>query len=133
MLEAHQRAKNHKTTKQEVIRFEMDLENNISDIIKSIKNKTYRTGKYRIFTVYEPKERVIKALPYKDRIVHQWYVEEFIKPYFLKRFIKDSYACIENKGTHKAVLQIQKYMRTMKRNYGSYFILKCDYLSFVKW
>lgn len=126
MLEAHERAKKHKSNKREVILFEMDLENNIVSLINSIKNKTYKTGKYHTFVIYEPKERIIKALPYRDRIVHQWYVEEFIKPYFLKRFINDTYACIENKGTHRAVLKTQKYMRIMKRKFNNYYILKCD-------
>ena len=126
MLSAHYRAVKNKRKKKEVILFEMDLENNIINLIDDIKNKTYHLGKYREFKVYEPKERLIKSLPYRDRIVHQWYVEEFIKPYFTKRFIKDSYACIELKGTHKAVLALQKYMMIMKRKYGSYYILKCD-------
>lgn len=126
MLEAHYRAVKNKKNKKEVVLYEMDLENNIINLIDSIKNKTYHLGKYREFKVYEPKERLIKSLPYRDRIVHQWYVEEFIKPYFTKRFIKDSYACIETKGTHKAEIVLQKYMRIMKRKYGSYYILKCD-------
>lgn len=106
--------------------YELDLENNIINLIEDIKNKKYHLGKYREFKVYEPKERLIKSLPYRDRIVHQWYIEEFIKPFFTKRFIKDSYACIENRGSHKAALQTQKYMRIMKQKYGSYYILKCD-------
>ena len=81
MLEAHYRAKDGKSSKNEVIIFEMDLETNIIKIIDEIKNGVYKFGKYREFKVYEPKERLIKALPYRDRVVHQWYVEEFIKPY----------------------------------------------------
>ena len=37
------------------------------------------------------------ALPYRDKIVHQWYVEEFIKPIFVPRLIKDTYACIDSR------------------------------------
>ena len=55
------------------------------------------------FTIYEPKERKIKTLNYKDRVVICWYVENFLKPYFKPNFIEDSYACLEGKGTHKAV------------------------------
>ena len=74
----------------------------------------------------EPKKREIQALPYVDRIVHQWYVYEFIKPYVVPRFINDSYACIEGRGTHKAVDRAQEYMRCMKNKYGTYYIVKCD-------
>ena len=96
MLEAHERAKKHKSYKNEVIKFEFGLENNITNLIASLKNGTYRLGKYFTFKVYEPKERDIQALPYKDRIVHQWYVEEFIKPYIIPRFINTSFACLDN-------------------------------------
>lgn len=126
MLEAHRRAAIGKRSKKELILFEMDLETNLIRIINDIKNKTYKVGDYREFKVYEPKERIIKSLPYRDRVVHQWYVEEFIKPYFFKRFIKDTYACLDNRGTHKAVEVVQRYMRKMKREYGEYYVLKCD-------
>ena len=79
LMAAHKRARQHKVYKDEIINFEFNLENNITNLLNNIKNKKYRLGKYREFTIYEPKERIIKALPYPDRIVHQWYVEEFIK------------------------------------------------------
>ena len=130
LLQAHYRAKKHKLYKKEVINFELNLENNLTNLLNSIKNKTYRLGKYHSFTIYEPKERIIKALPYIDRIVHQWYIEEFIKPYIIPRFINSSYACLENKGTHKAVDQVQKNLQIFKRKYGDFWILKCDVKKF---
>ena len=129
-LNAHKRAKKSKANKKEVILFELDLESNIINLMREIKQGKYKLGKYREFVVKYPKERLIKSLPYKDRIVHQWYIEEFIKPYIIPRFIIDSYACIENRGNHKAVLELQKYMRIMKRKYGNYYILKCDIKKF---
>lgn len=128
MLAAHERAKKGKNSKSEIIIFEMDLETNIIRIINEIKNNNYKFGNYREFTVYEPKERIIKSLPYRDRIVHQWYVEEFIKPYFYPRFVRDTYACLDNKGTHKAVKEMQKKMRRMRKecNNNNYYVLKCD-------
>lgn len=126
ILEAHKRAGIGKKQKKEIILFEMDLETNIVKILNDIKNNKYKFGKYREFIIYEPKERLIKSLPYRDRIVHQWYIEEFIKPFFGPRFIKDTYACIENRGTHKAVINVQKYMRKMKKCNQNYYVLKCD-------
>lgn len=130
LLEAHNRAKINKMNKHELLLFEIDLENNIANLMKQIKEKRYHVGKYRNFTIYEPKERLIRALPYRDRIVHQWYIYEFIKPYILPRLIQDTFACIDDRGTHKAVSKVQKYMRIMKRNYGEYYILKCDIRKF---
>ena len=127
---AHKRARNHKTYKADVVKFEIDLERNLTILLNDITNNTYKVGKYKEFRIYEPKERIIQALPYRDRIVHQQYVEEFIKPYILPRFINTNFACLENKGTHKAVEQLQNYMRIFKRNYGDFWILKCDISKF---
>ena len=96
----------------------------------SFENKKYHLGKYYIFTIHEPKERVIKALPYKDRIVHQWYVEEFIKPYIVPKFVNTSFACLKDKGTHRAVEQVQNQLREFKRKYEHFWILKCDIKKF---
>ncbi len=131
MIEAHERAKKGKLNRYEILNFDLNLENNIVNLVENIKNSRYKVGIYRSFTVYEPKERVIKALPYVDRVVHQWYVEEFIKKYIVAKFIKDTYACICGRGTHKAVNSLQKYMRIAQRNYGrDYYILKMDIKKF---
>ena len=127
MLEAHNRASKGKKGKKEVNLFEMNLETNIVKILDDIRNGKYRFGEYREFVIYEPKKRIIKSLPYRDRVVHQWYIEEFIKPYFMKVFINETYACLDEKGTHKAVYNVQKQMRVAKNIYGSdYYVLKTD-------
>lgn len=130
LMEAHMRARKHKIYKNEVIRFEINLENNITNLLNNIRNQQYRIGKYFQFKVYEPKERTINALPYKDRIVHQWYVEEFIKPYIVPKFINTSFACLSDKGTHKAVDEVQHQLRIYKRLYGDFWLLKCDIKKF---
>lgn len=130
MYEAHKRARKHKRYNDEVILFEFNLENNLTNLITNIKNKKYHLGNYFEFKVFDPKERTIKALPYTDRIVHQWYVEEFIKPYIVPKFIYASFACIIDKGTHRAVENVEKDMRIAKRLYGDFWILKCDISKF---
>ena len=130
MLQAHFRARKHKGYKNELIKFEFNLENNLINIIQNLEQKTYRLGKYFTFKVYEPKERNIQALPYRDRIVHQWYIEEFIRPYITPKFIDTTYACLVDKGTHKAVENVQHHMQIMKRNQGDFWVLKCDIKKF---
>lgn len=115
-----------KRNKEYILKAEMDIETIICNLEDKLRNGTYRTGKYNVFTIYEPKKRIIKALSFQDRIVHQWYIEEFIKPYYSKRFIKDSYACIDGRGTHLAVKNLQKYMRKMEYKNKNYYVLKCD-------
>src|SRR5574344_141830 len=126
LLEANNRGQRNKSNKRELLKYNIMLENNIINIYKKLKNSTYMLSKYHTFKIYEPKERVIKSLPYNDRIVQQWYIEEFIKPYILPRLINDTYACLEGRGTHKAIQKLQHYMRIINRNNKDYYILKCD-------
>lgn len=126
MMSAYERSRKGKGLRKEIIKFEMDLESNIINIINELKSNKYKVGKYRTFTIYEPKERIIKALPFKNRIVQQWYIEEFIKPYIVPRLINTTCACIENRGNLYAVNICQRYMRIMRNKYNNYYVLKCD-------
>lgn len=126
LLAAHKRAKKGKRFRDEVIRFEMNLEENLMNIGKELLNGTYEFGRFREFRIYEPKERIIKVLPYRDRIVHQLYVEECLKPIFVKDFIKDSYACIKGRGVHQAINKLHFYMKKIALENLNYYILKCD-------
>lgn len=130
LLEAHNKTKKGKRFKKQVIEFEMDLESNIIQIEKELLNGTYKFSKYFEFKIYEPKERIIKTLKYRDRVVQTWYVENFLKPYFAVSFISNSFACIEDKGTHKAVNQMQKYLRKADKEYEETWVLKCDISKF---
>lgn len=130
LLAAHQRARKGKATKNNVIQFEMNLENNLTNLLNQLRIGTYHIGAYRSFIILEPKKREIESLPYVDRIVHQWYVEEFIKPYILPKFIKDTYACIPDRGTHHAVDAVQHYMQIYHRKKEDFWVLKCDIRKF---
>ena len=60
LLQAHKRARKHKAYKNEVVKFDMNLENNLINLLNELRNGTYHIGKYFTFKVYEPKERNIK-------------------------------------------------------------------------
>jgi len=90
--------------------FKFHLEEEVETLHRELTNKTYRHGKYRMFTIYDPKERNIAAAPFRDRVVHHA-VHDVIEPFIDKTFIYDSYACRKDKGTHKAVDRAQSFLR----------------------
>lgn len=130
LLDAHFSARKGKRFRRDVIEFEMNLEGNIIELYNELKNKTYTPGEYLEFVIYEPKKRLIKAAPYRDRVIHQWYVKNFIIPIFGKAFIYDSYACIEGKGMHSAAYRVQDYLKAAERKWGEPYILKGDIKSY---
>ncbi|MFH0984292.1 MAG: reverse transcriptase/maturase family protein [Candidatus Omnitrophota bacterium] len=90
--------------------FNFFLEREMETLHRELAEKTYRHGKYRMFTIYDPKERNIAAAPFRDRVVHHA-VHDVIEPFLDKTFIHDSYACRKDKGTHKAVDRAQSFLR----------------------
>lgn len=126
LLKAHKKSRCGKREKREVILFELNLENELLRIERELKHGTYKHGKYKEFKIYEPKERIIKSSSYSDRVVHRWYVENFMKPYFVPQFINTSYAGIEQRGMHKASKDVQRAMKIAKTNWKDYYIVKMD-------
>ncbi len=90
--------------------FNLNLEGHILALQEALRGKTYRPGDYRRFTIYEPKERVISAAPYRDRVVHHALVN-IIEPIFEKAMIADSYANRVGKGTLAAVERFTEFSR----------------------
>lgn len=123
---AHCRARKGKTMRSSVVDVDLRPMIYVTHILNVLRDGIYIPSRFREFTVTDPKKRLVLALPYVDRIVHQWLIEEFIKPYYLPRFIKDSYACIPGRGSHAAVKCIQGYMRDMRQRQGKYYIVKMD-------
>ncbi len=95
-------------------------------LYEQLKNGTYKHSGYTTFYVTEPKVRLIEKSAYIDRIVHRWYVDNFMKEYFIKSFINTSYACLENRGMHKACINVQNTMKHCKRIWNNYYIIKMD-------
>lgn len=99
---------------------------NLLELQKRLINGTYKFGGYVRFMVYEPKERIIHAPKYIDKIV-QLAMNEQLKEIFNPSFIYDSYACIDDKGTHRAVERVSHFMRKGAWQFGEdAFILKVD-------
>jgi retron-type reverse transcriptase len=119
------RARKGKRSNGDMLAFEADLEPNLFAIQESLLQRSYRTGPYRLFEIFEPKRRVVAALPIKDRIVQHALVAQ-IEPIWEARFDRHSYACRVGKGTHAGADQAQAMMRQVLRQNGRVAALKGD-------
>jgi len=121
LLTAFYQAEKQKRFRSYVLLFEENLGMNILNLHKALKEKTYRLGKYKFFKTFDPKERIIAAAPFVDRIVHHA-LHNIIEPILDKRFIYNSFACRKEKGTHRGVKRLQQLLRKKDAQYA----LKCD-------
>ncbi len=113
----------------EVLKFKINLEENLIDLQNDLLNKTYVPAPYRTFTLYEPKERIIYVSAIRDRVVHHA-VMNIIEPIWDKLFIYDSYACRRDKGTHAGVKKTVTFLRRALQEWGRVYCLKCDVSKF---
>lgn len=79
---ADEKARKGKKSTYGVKVFDKNREENLLKLHEMLKNKTFRTSKYDVFTIHEPKERVIYRLPYfPDRIVHHAILNIYLNLY----------------------------------------------------
>lgn len=126
LYQAFQEARHGKRYRFEVMRFASNLEENLVNLQNHLIWKTWAPGKQREFTVFEPKMRLIQAPPFEDRVIHHALVR-LVDPLFERKFIPDSFACREGKGTQRAVFRAQHFLQVARRNWGDkVYVLKAD-------
>lgn len=99
---AARRAARGKRAGAAVAAYLLDLEPNTLELMEELRAGAWAPAGYRTFRVTDPKERLICAAPFRDRVVHQALVQ-VLEPIFEPSFIQDSYACRRGKGTHRAL------------------------------
>ncbi|WP_237716597.1 reverse transcriptase/maturase family protein [Brevibacillus sp. CF112] len=124
-----QTQKGSRKFRRDAILFSMYAEMNLVTLWQKLKTGAYRVGPYIRFKVYEPKERWVSAPYITDKIV-QFAAHVVLQRVYKPVFISDSYACLEGRGTHKAVKQVQHYMRLCKWKHGTGWVVKLDVAKF---
>ncbi|MFN0217029.1 MAG: reverse transcriptase domain-containing protein [Saprospiraceae bacterium] len=123
LLLAARKASQGRRFEPPVARFHFRLESELLRLQQELQTKTYRPGSYTTFMVYDPKERMISAAPFRDRVVHHALCN-VMEPIFEKTFVHDSFANRKGKGTHRAIERYQYYARRYR------YVLKSDIRKF---
>lgn len=119
LLLAYRKASKAKRGHASVAAFEHRLEDNLLALQLELEAQTYQPGGYTSFYIHDPKERLISAAPFRDRVVHHALCN-LIEPIFERSFILDSYANRIGKGTHRALNRCQQFARRYA------YVLQCD-------
>jgi retron-type reverse transcriptase len=113
----------------EILDFKYDLEENLFTIIRELNEQTYTPLPLRQFYIHEPKLRLISAPQFRDRIIHHSLVQ-VIEPVFERRFINETFACRKGRGTHAGVYHVFHCAQAARRQWRTYYALKCDVTKF---
>ncbi|MBI1763259.1 MAG: RNA-dependent DNA polymerase [Acidobacteria bacterium] len=119
LLDATQQAQRGKRYRANVLRFNDRLAEELLQLQAALDSRTYRPGPYRTFEIVVPKQRLISAAPYRDRVVHHALCQ-VIAPIFERTMIRDSYANRTGFGTHRALRRFTEFARSSR------YVLQCD-------
>ncbi len=118
LYEAHKRTRRGKLHKREVAEFELDKANQLYILHEELIKKRYEVSPYRTFRIYEPKERKVDATPYRDRVVQNCFVENYLSPLLERHLIYDNAACRKGKGTDFARKRLKMFMLDSYKKHG---------------
>ena len=116
---AFYKASKTKQNNSDVIFYRQNLYTNLRKLQEQIKTSNINVGKYKYFTIYEPKKRLICAASFPERVLHHALMNICHK-YFENQQISESYATRINKGTYKALEKALYY------SYRNKYYLKLD-------
>ena len=100
-----------------------NLDAELARLQQGLSDGTYPVGVYRRFTVYEPKERVVCAAAFRERVLHHALMN-VLEPWIEKWLVFDTYACRKGKGQLAAVKRALGFARKYR------YFLKCDVRKF---
>ena len=70
IINVYNKIKNNTKNKYKIEQFEDYFCINIVNIYNVLKENKYKVGKYNLFMIYEPKQRLILSLNLKDKIIN---------------------------------------------------------------
>jgi RNA-directed DNA polymerase len=95
-----------------VEKYRQHLHYNLNKLSQEISEQEVDVGNYNYFKVFDPKERLICAAHFSERVLHHALMN-VCHPYFEKYQIFDSYASRKNKGTYGALERAAYYQNTL--------------------
>lgn len=129
LYKAYRKVKCGKGTKFSANKFSTMTFDGLIRLKQCLIDKTYRMSDYYEFTIYEPKERIIKAASFKDKIVQHSLCDNVLLPKLSQIFISNNFAGQKGKGTLFGLNTLRNDMSLFGNQNGGY-ILKGDISKF---
>ncbi len=116
--------KTNTKNKRKIENFENNYVSNTVYIKNILEKKNYKSGKYNIFIIREPKIRLIMSQNITDKIINHLVSQYFLVNIFEKTLINENIATRKNKGTHYGLKLLKKYLNNLKDK--NFYVLKFD-------
>lgn len=104
------KAQRRKSARPDVQAFRANLSENLTLLREELLSGNVAFGNYRYFTIYDPKERVICAADFRERVLHHAIIN-VCEPVFERYQIFDSFACRKGKGLDACLARTREFCR----------------------
>jgi RNA-directed DNA polymerase len=108
---AFHRAARTKRYRPEVREFQKDLNHWLATISQRIDSSSFTFGRFHQFLIRDPKERIITAPCFEERVVHHA-IMNVCEPVLDRWLIDDTFACRVGRGREAAVQRAMQFCRS---------------------
>ena len=105
---AFSKALRGKRRQPEVRRFAAELDQRLQRMAEQLRDGTFPVGRFHQFVIRDPKERIITAPCFDERVMHHALMN-VCEPWFDRWLVPDSYACRVGKGRIAALQRTQAF------------------------
>lgn len=127
LYRAYKKSKQGKGYNQSRLKFEIAALDGVIQLKRMLEQKTFTVSPYNQFKVYEPKERVIEAGSFKDKIIQHSLCDNVLLPALQSEFIQTNVAGQIGKGTNYGLDCLKGHMLLAYNKYGyDCWIVKAD-------
>lgn len=102
---------------------------NLGQLARDMAAGSYVAGAPHEFHVFDPKKRLISALPFRDRVAQQALCL-VIAPIFDRALLPRTFACRPGKGVHAGVIDLQSELRRLAATGEPVYFLKTDFRAY---
>jgi len=90
--------------------FASRLDDHVAAMSRAIREGTFPVGRFQQFVIHDPKQRVITAPCFDERVLHHA-IMNVCEPVMDRRLIDDTFACRNGKGREAAIHRAQQFTR----------------------
>ncbi len=108
MREAVHQALRGKRDRREARDWTSSLDANLERVVAQLSAGTFPFGRFHQFVIFDPKERVITAPCFEERVIHHA-IMNVVEPYLDRWLIDDTFACRKGKGRLKCLLRAREF------------------------
>ncbi len=105
---AFARALRGKRDRADARRFSASLDGNLDEMAEQVRSGAFPAGRYHQFVIRDPKERLITAPCFTERVLHHAIIN-VCEPVFERWLIDDTYACRAGRGRVAALARAKQF------------------------